>query len=299
VAAINKFNGRKLRSATLTRIEGARVNPATEQLEPGDDIDQMDRAFRARQMANNVRKLAEFMAGVRGRRKSMLLIGEGVDYDIYEAVGSSGSTASSCCSIRTMRLRRPLAANVTIYTIDPRGLMNAEGDLIEVAGTVGDAGSQSIANEMRLSQDSLRVLADSTGGFAAVNRNESQRRLRLASSGRTAVTTCLGFYSTNDRRNGRYRKLEVRVKRPGPSRAQPQWLLRGPRASTVAANGVELCDSPGAGGLRRARQPTADGWRADQSLRGTVQRPGTQCCHCVGVRDRREGPGLRSEWRDV
>ena len=89
VNAINKFSGRKLRSATLERIEGARVNPATRQLEPGDDIDQMDRAFRARSMANSVRKLAEFMAGVRGRRKSMLLIGEGVDYDIYEAVGSA------------------------------------------------------------------------------------------------------------------------------------------------------------------------------------------------------------------
>jgi hypothetical protein len=92
--------------------------------------------------------------------------------------------------------------------------MNAEGDLIEVAGTVGDADSRSIANEMRLSQDSLRVLADSTGGFAAVNRNDLNGAFdRIVSENSSYYM--LGFYSTNDRRNGRYRKLEVRVKRPG------------------------------------------------------------------------------------
>jgi VWFA-related protein len=213
VAAINKFSGRKLRSATLTRIEGARVNPSTQQLEPGDDIDQMDRAFRARQMANNVRKLAEFMAGVRGRRKSMLLIGEGVDYDIYEAVGQLGSTASSVLLDTHDAIAAATRGNVAIYAIDPRGLTNAEGDLIEVAGTVGDAGSRSIQNELRLSQDSLRVLADSTGGFAAVNRNDLNGAFdRIVSENSSYYM--LGFYSTNDRRNGRYRKLEVRVKRP-------------------------------------------------------------------------------------
>src|SRR5262245_54468861 len=93
INAINKFQGRKLRSGTLNRIEGARVNPSSGNLEPGDDIDQMDRAFRARNMANSIRKLSEFMAGVRGRRKTMILIGEGVDFDIYQAVGQLGSTA--------------------------------------------------------------------------------------------------------------------------------------------------------------------------------------------------------------
>src|SRR5688572_8757280 len=54
IAAIDKFAGRKLRSSTIQRIENARVNPATGNLEPGDDIEQMDRAFRARSVMNNV-----------------------------------------------------------------------------------------------------------------------------------------------------------------------------------------------------------------------------------------------------
>jgi VWFA-related protein len=214
VAAINKFSGRKLRSATLQRIENARVDPTSGVLQPGDDIEQMDRAFRARNMANSVRKLAEFMSGVRGRRKSMLLIGEGVDYDIYEAVGQLGSTASSVLLDTHDAIAAATRGNVAIYAIDPRGLMNAEGDLIEVAGTVGDAGARSIQNELRLSQDSLRVLADSTGGFAAVNRNDLNSAFdRIVSENSSYYM--LGFYSNNDRRNGRFRKLEVRVNRPG------------------------------------------------------------------------------------
>lgn len=214
VAAINKFTGRKLRSGTLNRIEGARVNPGTGALEPGDDIDQMDRAFRARSMANSIRKLSEFMAGVRGRRKTMILIGEGVDYDIYEAVGQLGSTASSVILDTHDAIAAATRGNVTIYTIDPRGLMNAESDLIEVSGTVGDADGRAIGNELRLSQDSLRVLADATGGFAAVNRNDLNGAFdRIVTENSSYYM--LGFYSTNDRRNGRYRKLEVRLNRPG------------------------------------------------------------------------------------
>jgi VWFA-related protein len=214
VNAINKFNGRKLRSATLGRIEGARVNPGTGGLEPGEDIDQMDRAFRARSMANSVRKLSEFMAGVRGRRKSLLLIGEGVDYNIYEAVGQLGSTASSVLLDTHDAIASATRGNVAIYAIDPRGLAIAEGDLIEVAGPVGDANGQSMQSELRLSQDSLRVLADSTGGFAAVNRNDLDGAFdRIVAENSSYYM--LGFYSNNERRNGRFRKLEVRLTRPG------------------------------------------------------------------------------------
>src|SRR5687767_6910330 len=46
--AIDKFNGRKLQGATINRLQGARVNPDTGQLGPGADIDEQERAFRAR-----------------------------------------------------------------------------------------------------------------------------------------------------------------------------------------------------------------------------------------------------------
>jgi VWFA-related protein len=214
IQAIEKFNGRKLRSATLQRIEGARSNPETGVLEPGDDIEQMDRAFRARSVMNNVRKLAEFMAGVRGRRKAMLLIGEGVDYNIYEATGVLGSTASAVLLDTQDAIASATRGNVSIYAIDPRGLVVGDEDLITQSSTVGDADGRAMQSELRLSQDSLRVLASSTGGFAAVNRNDLNGAFdRIVAENSSYYM--FGYYSTNERRDGRFRKIEVRVKRPG------------------------------------------------------------------------------------
>jgi hypothetical protein len=60
----------------------------------------------------------------------------------------------------------------------------------------------------------LRALADATGGFAVVNTNSIQESFAriVRDNSRYYV---LGFSSTNDRRDGRFRRLEVRVKRPG------------------------------------------------------------------------------------
>src|SRR5262245_15293283 len=237
--AVDKFVGRKLRSATLTRIEGARSNPDTGQLEPGDDIDQMDRAFRARSVMNNIRRLSEFMAGVRGRRKALLLIGEGVDYDIYEATGVLGATASAVMLDTHEAIASATRGNVSIYAIAPRGLSTGSDEFIEVSGTVGDANLQSLQSEQRLSQDSLRVLAASTGGFAAVNRNDLNGAFdRIVSENSSYYM--FGYYSPNERRDGRFRKIEVRVKRPGLRvRSRNGYFeARGRRPNTTPTNKV-------------------------------------------------------------
>ena len=213
-AAIEKFSGRKLRSATLNRLDAATVDPATGELTPGQDIDLMDRGHRARQMAYSLRKLAEFMAGVRGRRKAMLLIGEGVDYDIYQVTGDLGATASAVLLDTQDAVAAATRGNVSIYAIDPRGLANAEAELIEAQGPIGDAGIQSSQASVRLSQDSLRVLASSTGGFAAMNRNDFDTAFARVVAENSSYYM-LGFYSTNERREGRFRKLEVRARRSG------------------------------------------------------------------------------------
>src|SRR5262245_9664536 len=257
--ATDKFVGRKLRSSTLTRIEGARANPDTGQLEPGDDIDQMDRAFRARSVMNNIRKMSEFMAGVHGRRKAMLLIGEGVDYDIYEATGVLGATASSVMLDTHDAIAAATRGNVAIYAIDPRGLVAGDEDLITQSSTIGDADGRAMQNELRLSQDSLRVLASSTGGFAAVNRNDLNGAFdRIVNENSTYYV--FGYYSPNERRDGRFRKIEVRVKRPGlmvrsrngyyearggrrparPSESNPNPPLSGAIGSPLPVTGIPM-----------------------------------------------------------
>jgi VWFA-related protein len=216
VAAIDKFSGRKLRSATLERIEGARTNPDTGGLGPGNDPSEIERSFRARQVMGSVRKMAEFMAGVRGRRKAMLFISEGVDYDINQVMGVQGSTATSVLQDTQDAIAAATRGNVAIYTIDPRGLVSGSEDLIQTSSTFEDqgVGLVSARNELRLSQDSLRVLAENTGGFAAVNQNDFNGAFdRIVRENSTYYV--LGYYPANERRDGRYRKLQVRVKRPG------------------------------------------------------------------------------------
>jgi VWFA-related protein len=60
LAAVDKFIGRKLPSATINKIEGVRVNPETGGLQVGDDKDMMERSFNARNAMGTVRKLADF-----------------------------------------------------------------------------------------------------------------------------------------------------------------------------------------------------------------------------------------------
>jgi VWFA-related protein len=214
LAAIDRFTGRKMRSATLERLDNLRVVEGV--VTAGDDPQEMERAFRARSTMSAIRKLADFMAGVRGRRKAMLLIGEGVDYNIHDVMGQAGTTASSVLMDTEEAIAAATRGNVTIYAIDPRGLTTGSAELIETSTTLPEqgVGLNSLQNELRLSQDSLRVLASSTGGFAAVNQTDFDTAFdRIVAENSSYYL--LGYYPANDRRDGRFRRIEVRVKRPG------------------------------------------------------------------------------------
>jgi hypothetical protein len=134
---------------------------------------------------------------------------------------------------------------VAIYAIDPRGL-TAFDEAIEISGTPADMPQFSVVNRLRdslrLSQQSLRVLAEETGGFATVDRNDVQGAFaRIVRENSTYYV--LGYYPSNERRDGRFRRLEVRLKRPGLQvRARrgyvaPRGRAPQPRPAVVAAEG--------------------------------------------------------------
>ena len=99
-------------------------------------------------------------------------------------------------------------ANATIYTIDPRGV---------VAGG-GDIGDNVNPNEFRLyvskTQDTLRVIADQTGGTAIVNQNEFDTALKKIDA-EASDYYMLGYYAKNTDPNRREHNIEVKVNRPG------------------------------------------------------------------------------------
>jgi hypothetical protein len=86
--------------------------------------------------------------------------------------------------------------------------------LIEVQSFPDDTtlglGISSIYNEVRLAQDSLRVLSEETGGFAVVNQNDFATAFQRIVDDNSAYYV-MGYYSTNERRDGRFRKIEVKL----------------------------------------------------------------------------------------
>jgi len=101
-------------------------------------------------------------------------------------------------------------ANATLYTIDPRGLV-AGSDLDEQLDPV------EFGEYVRKTQDSLRVLAEETGGIAVVNQNNFDKGLKRIDA-ETSDYYMLGYSSTNADPLKRTRKIEVRlVNKPGVS----------------------------------------------------------------------------------
>jgi VWFA-related protein len=98
-------------------------------------------------------------------------------------------------------------ANTTIYTIDPRGLVGGP-DLDEKIDMM------EYLDYVRSSQDSLRVLADLTGGIAVVNQNDFTKALKRIDQ-ETSDYYVVGYYSTNPDPTKKRRTIEVKVRRPG------------------------------------------------------------------------------------
>jgi VWFA-related protein len=118
-------------------------------------------------------------------------------------------------------------ANATIYTIDPRGLVGGP-DLDENIDMV------EWQDYVRSSQDSLRTLAELTGGFAVVNQNDFDKALKRIDADSSDYYV-IGYYSSNPDPTKKRRKIEVKVKRPGLNvRYRTEYNLKRPPASTPA-----------------------------------------------------------------
>jgi VWFA-related protein len=221
LAAVDRTQGRKLRSATANRTEEYyRTRDFRQTVDPINDPEDAERAFNARNTLITLKNVADWFASVRGRRKTILFISEGIDYDINDIIPNTGSTHSSASTIIDATRDAVAAAtraNVSIYGIDPRGLTNLGDDTIEIGSFPDDTslgiGTTSMQNELRLSQDSLRVLSDETGGFAVVNQNDfSTAYDRIVRDNSSYYV--LAYYPP-DSRPGRVHRIDVRVSRPG------------------------------------------------------------------------------------
>jgi VWFA-related protein len=307
LASIDKFVGRRMRSLTLERLDQYYMNQFGQQsASTGDgtqpastdtgghgrmsDPTEMERGFRALGVLDTLKNTAEFLAGVRGRRKAVLFFSEGIDYPVTDLFGAQNATDV----IRATRDAVTMAAraNVNYYTIDPRGLVGMTAEWMEMNGSgapelaggapftqpgtnaaitgVTGAGGPFIAqnelmHELTISQNSLRTLADETGGFAAVNMNDMTEAFDRIVEANSRYYV-LGYYPPTHARDGRFHKIEVKVKRPG-LRVAARRGYASPRGRTPD----ERKRDEEARRAREARRPNAD--RTSNELRDTLNNP--------------------------
>lgn len=231
--SIDRFIGEKVPSATLERLDAFNAGrPAMGQSAVNGrdrtmaDPLEMERGDRARRTLRSLQNLANYMAGIHGRRKSLIFISEGLSYDLSDP----WATVDSSLIQDYVRdaIGAATRANVSIFAVDARGLGTGTELGIEMNGVPGsnatDIGGQpvdtrnmglsSLMNEARMGQLSLQTIAEQTGGFAAINRNDFKGVFdRIVQE--SSIYYLLGYSPPSTKRDGKYHRITVKVKRPG------------------------------------------------------------------------------------
>lgn len=139
-------------------------------------------------------------------------------------------------------LQRANRANVSFYPIDARGLVVFDGD---IASSQRNPSLAADAAALSARQDALRMLADETDGAVVLNTAPERALPRLLTD--IGSYYLLGYVSTNQKLDGRYRRLSVRVTRPGVEvRARPGYLA--PTAREVTGATPVMRGVPGSAG---------------------------------------------------
>ena len=219
LASVDRVLGRKLRSKTLERLDEyqrSRSIPSPGQGNRINDPLDLERGRDARASLDALRNISNYVAGIHGRRKAIVYLSEGIDYDIYDFNNRESTTIQD--AMREV-IASATRANVSIYGIDPRGLTQLADESMEATGGFPDdqlmnLSMQSFQDELRLSQISLRSLAEETGGYASVNSNDFTRAWERVVADNSSYYV-LGYYPKNEKRDGRFRKIEVKVRREG------------------------------------------------------------------------------------
>jgi VWFA-related protein len=224
---------RQVLEAAVSRVTGSGLRP--EDIIKGMQSNQgSELRYRAHVAFRTAYDLMRNLENLRNRRKAVIYISSGYDfnpfetsrlkhqaemygldtndqsYDPFTASRDSGNTFAEADLVRELAelTRAANRANATFYTIDPRGL---------IAGQ--DLGDEQVdaaewQNHIRETQDSLRVLAEQTGGIAVVNQNDFDKALKRIDA-ETSDYYVLGYYSTNPDPLKRTRRIEVKAKRNG------------------------------------------------------------------------------------
>jgi VWFA-related protein len=231
VEAIDNVVGQKMPSAAVARNDRRSREEAGKDPDTGEpreitpenryteDLDAPERTHKARAALNSLRAIAEWMSAIQGRRKAIIFISEGVDYNVYDLFTGANPSVFNFENFNMIQqetwdtISAASRSNVQIYPVDPRGLTNMAQEDIEIGGLAPGAlglGPKQLFQELSTSQMNLRQLAEETGGVATVGVNDFNAAFdRIVQENSSYYV--LGYYSTNERRDGKLRNISVKV----------------------------------------------------------------------------------------
>ena len=248
---------RQVLDSAIERITGGGLTPKEITEGMASSQGPAELRHRAHVAFSTVYDLMRNLEKVQNRRKAVIYISSGYDFDpfvegrleeqarrlgVSETTDESGTVLEAAeqlrnnPSYRDLRSTQELSAtdlyrelfditkaanraNATLYTIDPRGLI-AGPDIDQ------DVKASDWLAYVRETQDSLRILAEDTGGFAIVNQNDFDKGLKRIDN-ETSDYYVLGYYSSNPDPLRRTRRIEVRTTRPNVTvKARETYSLR-------------------------------------------------------------------------
>ena len=188
-------------------------------------------------MLDTLATISEWMSDLPQRRKAIIFVSVGIPLDIGDAsaglVNGAGWDATGVVSQFLIATWNAIAAaqrsNVSIYAVDPGRLRTVSAPH---------------------NQDFIKGISEATGGFAITDTNDPrpgiQQMIRENSS-----YYLLGYQSTNNRARGLFRRIEVRVNRPGVTvrsrngYQEPQPEKKGSERSAAEKAEASLRDAVG------------------------------------------------------
>ena len=169
--------------------------------------------FLARNRMSRLKDLTEFLIKIPGRRKAMVLVTEAIGFDATDFKDYAGTTMAPAAQDAHAALTAATRGNIAIYPIHPGGL-EVEGPDATAESLPSVEGQQTLTGRALAPRMEMRSIAAATGGFALLNSNSfGSTFARLVQE--NSVYYMLGFNSAQDRDDGRFVPVQVKVKRPG------------------------------------------------------------------------------------
>jgi VWFA-related protein len=203
IQAFSSGSGQGFEEGTTGTTEGT---PDTGQPFTADDTEY--NIFNTDRRLEALRSVAEKLSHV-DQKKSLIYFSSGMDRTGIE--NQSELRAATNAAVR---------ANLAIYTMDMRGLQalvaGGEAQNASLRGTSAYSGQATInaLNSNFTTQETLVTLASDTGGRAFLDSNDFGQVFKGVQQD-TSTYYLVGYRSTNPARDGRYRRITVKVNIPG------------------------------------------------------------------------------------